>query len=252
MSFFGKWLLTRQNDVPDFSLLLGLELNGLNTNPTQYQGFGYFNALKHVPGSPIRNSNIPPFTNTQINLLRMKKMFFSLLLALGSLNGLQAQVVISEIMYNPPESGTDSLEYLELVNIGNNTVDLTDWSFSQGINYTFVSGTSIPAGGYLVIAKSASAFQSVFGVAPSLVWGTNDALTNGGEDLELRDSGGNVVDYVDYKNALPWPPDANGLGGSLVLCDFTADNALPANWQSATTGTGVIINNNGRFIFLCY
>lgn len=174
----------------------------------------------------------------------MKKSFFSLLLSLGCLYSLQAQVVISEIMYNPPESGTDSLEYLEIVNIGNNTIDISGWSFTQGIAYTFPQGTVIPATGFLVIAKSASAFQSVFGVAPSLVWVTPDALTNGGEDLELRDESGNVIDYVDYKNALPWPPDANGLGGSLVLCDFTADNSLPANWQTATTGTGVIINNN--------
>lgn len=174
----------------------------------------------------------------------MKKSFFSLLLALGCLYTLQAQVVISEIMYNPPESGTDSLEYLEIVNIGNNVVDISGWSFTQGIAYTFAAGTSLPVFGFLVIAKNANAFQSAFGVAPSLVWVSPDALTNGGEDLELRDAGGNVVDYVDYKNTLPWPPEANGSGGSLVLCDFSADNSLPANWQVASTGTGVIINNN--------
>jgi len=31
---------------------------------------------------------------------------------------INAQVVINEIMYNPPESGNDSLEYVEIYNPG--------------------------------------------------------------------------------------------------------------------------------------
>ena len=38
-----------------------------------------------------------------------------------------SQIVINEISYNPPESGQDSLEYIELYNLGSNAVDLSDF-----------------------------------------------------------------------------------------------------------------------------
>ncbi|HAD11719.1 MAG TPA: hypothetical protein DCF33_04690 [Saprospirales bacterium] len=174
----------------------------------------------------------------------MKKTLTTLALALCLTIMANAQIVITEIMYNPPESGNDSLEYFELHNLGTVPADISSWNFTQGITFTFPAGTVMPAGGYLILAKNANAFQSVFGFAPNIVWGANDALTNGGEDIELRDANGNVQDYVDYKNALPWPPDAAGFGPSIVLCDFTTDNSLPANWQAATTGTGIVINGN--------
>ncbi len=173
----------------------------------------------------------------------MKKIILALLLLMSILTSANAQVIITEIMYNPPESGTDSLEYIELHNFNNIPVDISGWTFTQGVTHTFAAGTIMPPGGYRVLAKSASAFQSVFGFAPT-VW-QDGALTNSpGEDIELSNAAGAVIDYVDYKNAAPWPLGANGMGSSLVLCDFNSDNSLPANWQAASTGTGVVINGN--------
>lgn len=175
----------------------------------------------------------------------MKKTLFAFTFLLGILSTGRAQVMITEIMYNPPEGGADSLEYFELYNNSNQSTDISGWSFTQGIAYTFPAGTTMPAGGYLILAKNANAFQTVFGFQPNIVWGTNDALTNSpGEDIELRDAASMVVDYVDYKNAAPWPVEGAGSGPSIVLCDFNTDNSLPANWQPASTGTGVIVNGN--------
>lgn len=171
----------------------------------------------------------------------MKKTSLTFLFIVSCLFAAQAQIVITEIMYNPPESGNDSLEYLELYNNSNAAVDLSGWTFSQGITHTFPSGTTLAAGNYIVLAKSASAFQVVFGFAPT-VWEAG-ALSNApGEDVVLNDGGGNIIDAVDYMTAAPWPVEANGNGTSLVLCDYNSDNADPANWQAASTGTGVVIN----------
>ncbi len=171
----------------------------------------------------------------------MKKAILFLAFFLTFIGASMAQVIISEIMYNPPESGTDSLEYLELHNNANSAVDISGWNFTQGIDHIFPSGTILPAGGYLTLAKNANAFQLVFGFQP-IVW-TNGALTNSpGEDIELRDANANVIDYVDYVNAAPWPLEANGQGSALVLCDYNGDNALASNWIAATTLTGVTVN----------
>ena len=170
----------------------------------------------------------------------MKKTLLALALLLGIFSTGKAQVIISEIMYNPPESGTDSLEYIELHNKGNAAVDMSGWTM-LGVDYTFAAGASIPAGGYVVLAKSANAFQLVFGFTP-IVW-TAGALSNNGEALEVRDAAGTVVDNVTFMNAVPWPPEGAGTGPSIVLCDFNSDNSLAANWQPAPTATGVFVNN---------
>ena len=171
----------------------------------------------------------------------MKKTLLTLLICVSLLAAAQAQIVITEIMYNPPESGQDTLEYVELYNNTNATVDVSGWSFTQGFEFVFPAGFTIPANGYVVIAKNIAYFQSKFGFAP-LEWVTGGALTNSGEDLELRDANGNVIDYVDYKNASPWPMEPNGNGPSLVLCDPSADNSQPGSWQGASNSTGIIIN----------
>ncbi len=174
----------------------------------------------------------------------MKKTILALALLLGIFYTGRTQVIITEIMYNPPESGTDSLEYLELHNFNNLPTDISGWTFTpmSSIEYVFPAGTVMAPGGYIVLAKSASAFQSVFGFAPTM-W-TAGALSNGGELIELRDAAGTLKDAVSYLNAVPWPAEAAGMGPSIVLCDFNSDNSLPANWQAATTGTGIIINGN--------
>ncbi len=169
----------------------------------------------------------------------MKRSILTLLSQILLFAAMQAQIVITEIMYNPPPSGTDTLEYVEIYNNSTSTVDISGWSFSQGFVYVFPAGSTMAPNTYLVISENAAYFQERFGFAP-IQW-TDGALTNGGEDLELVDANGAVIDYVDYKNAAPWPIEPNGSGPSLVLCDPNADNSLPISWQPATTITNIVI-----------
>lgn len=170
----------------------------------------------------------------------MKKVLSALVCSLLFTLSAQAQIVINEIMYNPPESGTDTLEYVELYNKSNTPVDVSNWLFTQGVEFTFPAGTVIPAGGHVVISENAAYFQSKFGFLPYEWVG---ALTNSpGEDIELTDDNGQVIDYVNYMNAAPWPAGAAGQGASIVLCDPNSDNADPANWQACPTATVFIIN----------
>ncbi len=46
--------------------------------------------------------------------------------------------------------------FIELYNRGINTVDLSGWQLSGGITYTIPNGTTLAAGGYLVIARKAA------------------------------------------------------------------------------------------------
>lgn len=90
---------------------------------------------------------------------------------------LNAQVVINEIMYNPPESGNDSLEYIEIYNAGVTDVDLTGYTMA-GVEFTFPTHT-LAADEYVVVSINPAALMNNFSV-DAFAW-TSGALKNGGE-----------------------------------------------------------------------
>lgn len=158
-----------------------------------------------------------------------------------------AQLVITEINYNGPESGTDTSEFIEFVNVGMNTVNLDGYTFTQGVTHTFTSNDSITAGQYFVIAYDSSAFRNRYGMDANAVW-TAGGLSNGGEDIVIVDNFGRSIDTVDYDDNAPWPAGTSaggpdGGGASIELVDSTSNNNDGANWlASATPITGVTVN----------
>lgn len=147
------------------------------------------------------------------------------------------QLTITEISYNPPESGSDSLEYVELLNTSGGNLDITGWRFSQGISLVFDQLTLEPDE-YLIVAGDSIAMMSVLGIESIEFSG---ALTNDGETLEILDANGSVVDIVEYSDRGIWPSDdegTDGMGASIELCDISADNNDGSNWRAADSDTG--------------
>ena len=139
------------------------------------------------------------------------------------------------------------LEFIELNNTGIAAVDLTGYTFSAGVVYTFPSFTLNP-GQFVMIAIDSVQFETNFG-RPAFEW-TSGSLNNGGELIQLSDAMGNVVDEVDYDDSGDWPTSPDGGGPSLVLCDFSADNNLGSNWQASPTSVGVVIMNSNYLLTL--
>jgi len=154
-----------------------------------------------------------------------------------------ANLVITEIMYNPPETGTDSLEFIELYNAGN-SVNLEGFYFSAGVDFTFPSVT-MANGEYLLVAYNASAIQNTFGKT-ALQW-TSGGLNNTGEAITLKDNYGITIDDVTYADASPWDSLADGHGPSLTLCDPSSNNAVAINWKASSEFAAV--NAAGDTIF---
>jgi len=105
-------------------------------------------------------------------------------------------VVISELMVNP--DGDDSTnEWLEIANLGDESVDLDGWAFVDGIGYTFNGETILQPGEHLVVARDVDTFSSqhpgVRHVGPY-----SGALSNDGEPVELVDAGDNCASWVEY------------------------------------------------------
>ena len=149
-----------------------------------------------------------------------------------------AQIIINEISYNPPESGTDKLEYIEFYNTGNSNLSLKDYSISDAVNIVFPD-TVIKAKSYFVICVNTLSFDTAFGFK-ALQW-TSGALRNDSEVITLLDQNGAVVDSVRYSDVNGWPTAADGFGPSLELCRSSADNRMFEYWKPSTRVTGRFI-----------
>ncbi len=152
-----------------------------------------------------------------------------------------ADLVITEIMYNDPGTGLDSLEYIEFVNNGTTAVDVLGVSFTSGVTHTIQTSMMLQPGDFYVVCVNAVEFQNAFGFAADDQWASG-GLNNTGEMIILNDGSGIPVDSVEYSDTA-FPSEADGGGPSLELCtDFSVDNNDAANWYASTTGTGFILN----------
>lgn len=142
----------------------------------------------------------------------------------------ECNIAINEIMYHPPGNAEED-EYIELFNKGDYPVSLDGWALTDGINFLF-SGVTIPAGGYLVVAKSPETIRAKYGIE-NVVGPFIGVLRNEGERLELRDPLGNIADEVYYYDGGRWPVWAGGGGSSLELIDPRQDNSVPSAWDAS-------------------
>ncbi len=152
-------------------------------------------------------------------------------------------VVINEIMYHAPiVRGTPDVEppeqWIELYNRGTQPVDLTGWSFDDGIQFDFAPGTTMGAGEYVLISNDAEALATKYPMVRSIVGEFSGKLSHGGERIELIDAFGNPVDEVDYRDEGRWARWADAGGSSLELRDPDADNAQPESWQASDASAG--------------
>lgn len=171
----------------------------------------------------------------------MRNLLLTLLTALMVQFG-QAQMVINEIMYNPPESGTDFLEYIEFYNSGNTPVNLKDYYIKDAVIFTFPD-TLVPAGGFVVICVDSIKLDSIFGIK-AFEW-PSGGLRNTDEVITLLDGGDNFVDSVHYFSS--WHNETNGNGASLELCRANADNNNPLFWRPSNVSAQIQVNNKDLF-----
>lgn len=123
-------------------------------------------------------------------------------------------------------------EWIELYNRSAAAVDLTGWSLDGGIRFDFPPGTTIPADGYLVVARHVDQFTQEYPGVP-VTGGFEGALSNKGEAIILKDDNGNIADEVNYHDRGYWPQYADAGGSSLELRDCRADSAAAAAWAAS-------------------
>jgi len=154
-----------------------------------------------------------------------------------------SQLMITEIMYNPPESGTDSLEYIEVYNAGTSAVDMNGYNlvFAGSVRYTFTTPYSLSAGSVVVFAVNAGAVMRNFDLTfMPIQWNNASGLSNSGTTIVLRDLDNDTLDLVTYSSS--WVAGTNGLGASMCFCPSINDNNVSSFWFASQDTTSRIIN----------
>ncbi len=159
-------------------------------------------------------------------------------------NGTPANVVINEIFYNRPSRNaaaagttteflpaTKAVEFIELHNPTAAAIDVSGWSLTGGVSWVFPAASSIPAGGFAVVAQNLADFQAQYGFAPHGPW--TGRLSGRSDDVRLRDAGGAVVDEVEYSSGFPWPTASRGGGESAERINALVDPNLGGSWRAS-------------------
>jgi len=140
----------------------------------------------------------------------------------------QANLRITEIMFHPANDpdpcstfNDDDFEFIELKNIGGESIDLHWVSFTEGIHYTFPKLILDP-GGFVVVVKNPAAFATQYdtskiNIAPGVYSGN---LSNAGERIRLEDALSQTILDFQYKD--DWYDITDGTGFSLTIKDPVA------------------------------
>jgi hypothetical protein len=142
-------------------------------------------------------------------------------LSAGMVNNLR----ITELMYNPAKADTtrgelavnnEDFEFIELKNIGFETIDLNQVKFTDGIDFTFPNFELSPDE-YVIIVKDEAAFESRYGSMVNIVGEYSGRLDNSGERIHLVNAFGRTIFEFSYNNN--WYDTTDGQGYSLTIVD---------------------------------
>jgi hypothetical protein len=174
-------------------------------------------------------------------------------------------LMVSEVMYHPgpPTAGelavdptwtADEFEWIEIMNVGTEALDLSELRLTKGVEFDFVNGTKvvIAPGERLVVVENLLAFNARYGFAetPAFVVGQYaKRFSNSGELVRIAYGAGTVVREFSYLDLPPWPVGADGTGPSLELVDPAArpDHQVAANWRASGAPMGTPGSAPGGF-----
>lgn len=161
-------------------------------------------------------------------------------------------LVITEINYHPADpiqselaAGAalsledDSFEFIELMNVAPNTINLEGVNFVNGISFTFES-LVVASGERIILTKDLAAFRIRYGDLPGVqvVAGYSGTLSNGGEVVDYATASGQTIQVFEYDDKGSWPGRADGAASTLELVSLLDNPNQPSSWRSSSEFNG--------------
>ncbi len=217
--------------------------------------------VDHVEfGAALADESFGRWPNGQGDLYPMRS------LTLGSENSgpRVGPIVISEVMYQPPDppEGVDpgELEFVEIFNPTAEEINLTDWQIRGGLRFDFAREAKLSPGEAIVVVgfnpsngAALDAFHDFYLIsAPVRIVGPYGGNLDGDGDTvrlmrpdyppwwEPHHWPHVVEDTVTYDNEEPWPASADGGGDSLQRRAVDLWGLDPDSWAAAAPSPGFI------------
>ncbi len=200
-----------------------LAIHGMNRGRTSSD---FLFSAELVAGEDLREENMPPSTrvyNGPITLSETVQIkarilnngqWSALHETLYSVGPILENLRITELMYHPVSPNT---EFIELQNIGTETINLSRVRLTQGVDFTFPHMPLAPNETVLVVQDQV-AFAAEYDISTLKIAGQySGKLDNGGETIELQDAVGGILSHFEYKDN--WYDSTDGQGYSLIVND---------------------------------
>ena len=160
--------------------------------------------------------------------------------AVFSIGRIAQNLRITEVMYNPRGSNA---EFVELKNIGADTINLNLISFTNGIDFTFPDIDLAP-GEYIVLVQNRDAFEGRYGSNIDIAGQYSGQLDNAGERITLVDAIGRTILDFSYKDG--WYPVTDDEGFSLTIIDPTHFDLGSWNLEEAWRASAYLDGSPGQ------
>jgi hypothetical protein len=124
---------------------------------------------------------------------------------------------ITEIMYHPADvdDTEPNSEFIELRNVGDETINLNLVRFTDGVDFTF-GEVELESGDFVLVVAGRAEFEEAYPDFDGLIAGEYEGrLDNAGEKIRLADAFGRTICEFKYQDA--WYDITDGDGFSLTL-----------------------------------
>lgn len=172
-----------------------------------------------------------------------------------------SNLVVSEFHYNPAPptpaeisagaTGASDFEFIEFLNVGAETVDLSGVTIEDGVSFRFDAAPAerlrIPPGGRVLVVGNQTAFSARYPGLEERIAGAYDGnLSNSGEQIIVRGADSAIIARFSWLPHDPWPaaaggnPPAGGPDFSVVLRNPVTrpDPSDGRNWRASSVPGG--------------
>lgn len=143
-------------------------------------------------------------------------------------------LLFTEINYKSAEY-YDSGDWIEIMNTGSESIDLSDWLIRDSRldnDFSFPSNTWIQSQQRLVIVGDSIRFKQIYDLDDTFYGPFDFGLSSSGEEITLSNPFNQAILSLNYEVSDPWPENASGSGFTIELIDTSLNIHHGDHWMA--------------------